>query len=96
MQCVQIKTGSWYEPVQDMRGQFAGIVSNPPYIPQSQMEHLQVSRPTVCGSEAVTFEMLLATLITSCSQVTMTEQSCLSFRMSYSQLLTANSQGLCV
>ena len=48
-QCMQIKTGSWYEPVQDMRGQFAGIVSNPPYIPQSQMEHLQVSRPTVCN-----------------------------------------------
>ena len=77
MQCMQIKTGSWYEPVQDMRGQFAGIVSNPPYIPQGQMEHLQVSRPTVCGSEAVTFYVLLATLVMICSQVTMTVWSCL-------------------
>ncbi|DBA79396.1 TPA: hypothetical protein ACH3X2_000042 [Trebouxia sp. C0005] len=38
---IQVKTGSWYEPVQTMCGNIAGIVSNPPYIPHSQMSHLQ-------------------------------------------------------
>lgn len=38
---IQVKPGSWYAPVQSMRGNIAGIVSNPPYIPHSQMRHLQ-------------------------------------------------------
>lgn len=38
---IQVKTGFWYEPVQSMCGKVAGIVSNPPYIPHSQMRHLQ-------------------------------------------------------
>ena len=40
--CVQVMTGSWYGPVQHMLGQFAGIVSNPPYIPNHEMKTLQV------------------------------------------------------
>ena len=40
---MQVKPGSWYAPVQSMRGNIAGIVSNPPYIPHSQMRHLQAS-----------------------------------------------------
>ncbi|KAL0045493.1 hypothetical protein WJX82_008253 [Trebouxia sp. C0006] len=38
---IQVKTGSWYEPVQSMCGNIAGIVSNPPYIPHGQMRKLQ-------------------------------------------------------
>ena len=38
---MQVKTGFWYEPVQSMCGSIAGIVSNPPYIPHSQMRDLQ-------------------------------------------------------
>ena len=37
---VQLKHGEWYSPVEQIK--FAGIVSNPPYIPHSQMQHLQV------------------------------------------------------
>ena len=37
---MQLKHGSWYSPVEHIK--FAGIVSNPPYIPHNQMQHLQV------------------------------------------------------
>ena len=39
---MQVKTGSWFEPVMKLRSKVAGIVSNPPYIPASQMNDLQV------------------------------------------------------
>jgi hypothetical protein len=38
---VTVHHGSWYEPVQHLRGAVGGIVSNPPYIPQDQMATLQ-------------------------------------------------------
>ena len=41
---MQIKIGSFYEPVASMQGSIAGIVSNPPYIPNSQMRSLQVCK----------------------------------------------------
>ena len=40
---LQVLQGSFYDPVMSMQGQIAGIVSNPPYIPSSQMDHLQAS-----------------------------------------------------
>jgi release factor glutamine methyltransferase len=30
--------GSWYEPLQHLQGQLGGVVSNPPYIPRSQIQ----------------------------------------------------------
>lgn len=35
--------GSWFKPLQHLRGQLAGVVSNPPYIPAGDMSTLQVS-----------------------------------------------------
>ncbi|MDJ1182327.1 peptide chain release factor N(5)-glutamine methyltransferase [Roseofilum casamattae] len=33
--------GSWFEPLQHLRGRLAGVVSNPPYIPTSLIPQLQ-------------------------------------------------------
>jgi release factor glutamine methyltransferase len=33
--------GSWWEPLTQLRGQFTGMVSNPPYIPTAQIPQLQ-------------------------------------------------------
>jgi release factor glutamine methyltransferase len=30
---IQLRQGSWFEPLADLKGQLAGVVSNPPYIP---------------------------------------------------------------
>ncbi|XP_020095214.1 uncharacterized protein LOC109714896 [Ananas comosus] len=38
---VEIRQGSWFEPLQDVKGKLAGIVSNPPYIPTSHLPGLQ-------------------------------------------------------
>ncbi|CDP13624.1 unnamed protein product [Coffea canephora] len=38
---VAIKQGSWFEPLKDDEGKFAGIVSNPPYIPSEDIGRLQ-------------------------------------------------------
>ena len=40
--CLQVLLGSWFEPLQHLRGQLAGIVSNPPYIPAGDLPTLQV------------------------------------------------------
>lgn len=40
--CLQVLVGSWFEPLQHLRGQLAGIVSNPPYIPAGDLPTLQV------------------------------------------------------
>lgn len=40
-QHVDVVQGSWYEPLQHLRGQLGGILSNPPYIPRVQMDSLQ-------------------------------------------------------
>ena len=39
---LQVLVGSWFEPLQHLRGQLAGIVSNPPYIPAGNLPTLQV------------------------------------------------------
>ncbi len=33
--------GSWFEPLEALKGQLSGIVSNPPYIPDEMVPHLQ-------------------------------------------------------
>ncbi|KAL3503707.1 hypothetical protein ACH5RR_038156 [Cinchona calisaya] len=38
---VQVKQGSWFEPLKEDEGKFAGIVSNPPYIPSEDIGGLQ-------------------------------------------------------
>ncbi len=44
---VRVLVGSWYDPVSEMAGSVAGIVSNPPYIRRSELGSLQ---PEVCLS----------------------------------------------
>ncbi|KAK8942598.1 hypothetical protein KSP39_PZI009116 [Platanthera zijinensis] len=38
---VEIRQGSWFEPLQDLQGKLSGLVSNPPYIPSSHIHGLQ-------------------------------------------------------
>ncbi|MEB3225760.1 MAG: peptide chain release factor N(5)-glutamine methyltransferase [Synechococcus sp.] len=38
---IQFYQGSWWEPLQHLRGQVAGMVSNPPYIPSALLPDLQ-------------------------------------------------------
>ncbi|MCL7032878.1 hypothetical protein MKW94_002149 [Papaver nudicaule] len=38
---VEIRQGSWLEPLEDAKGKLAGLVSNPPYIPSGQISGLQ-------------------------------------------------------
>ncbi|KAL5731392.1 peptide chain release factor N(5)-glutamine methyltransferase [Ranunculus cassubicifolius] len=38
---VEIRVGSWFEPLGDVRGKVAGLVSNPPYIPSEDIPGLQ-------------------------------------------------------
>lgn len=38
---VRVLQGSWFEPLQDLKRQLGGILSNPPYIPRVQMDGLQ-------------------------------------------------------
>jgi len=40
-QRIQFDRGSWFEPLQALKGQLAGLVSNPPYIPTGTVPHLQ-------------------------------------------------------
>lgn len=42
MRTAQVSVGSWFEPLRHLRGQLAGVVSNPPYIPAADMPTLQV------------------------------------------------------
>lgn len=37
-EAVQAVQGSWFEPLQHLKGQLGGVLSNPPYIPRSQIE----------------------------------------------------------
>lgn len=45
---IKFYQGSWFSPLRTLKGQFSGIVSNPPYIPSSELEQLQ---PEVCKHE---------------------------------------------
>ncbi|WP_041699788.1 peptide chain release factor N(5)-glutamine methyltransferase [Thalassoporum mexicanum] len=38
---LQFHQGSWFEPIEQMKKQFTGIVSNPPYIPTAELASLQ-------------------------------------------------------
>ncbi|KAF9588929.1 hypothetical protein IFM89_017608 [Coptis chinensis] len=38
---VEIRIGSWFEPLEDVKGKLVGIVSNPPYIPSEDIPGLQ-------------------------------------------------------
>ncbi|OVA04869.1 hypothetical protein BVC80_8565g7 [Macleaya cordata] len=41
MDKVEIRQGSWFEPLEDVKGKLVGLVSNPPYIPSDQLFGLQ-------------------------------------------------------
>lgn len=38
---IEVRKGSWFEPLKDMEGKLAGLVSNPPYIPSDNILGLQ-------------------------------------------------------
>ncbi|XP_021321866.1 uncharacterized protein LOC8070157 isoform X2 [Sorghum bicolor] len=38
---VEIRHGSWFEPLQDLKGKLMGVISNPPYIPTDDLPGLQ-------------------------------------------------------
>ncbi|KAK7267180.1 hypothetical protein RIF29_19845 [Crotalaria pallida] len=38
---IEVREGSWFEPLKDMEGKLAGLVSNPPYIPSKEISGLQ-------------------------------------------------------
>ncbi|KAM2948889.1 hypothetical protein FF1_035844 [Malus domestica] len=38
---VELRQGSWFEPLKDVEGKLSGFVSNPPYIPSANMSRLQ-------------------------------------------------------
>ncbi|XP_020269829.1 uncharacterized protein LOC109845055 [Asparagus officinalis] len=38
---VEVRQGSWFEPLRDVEGKLDGLVSNPPYIPSKDIEGLQ-------------------------------------------------------
>lgn len=38
---IEIREGSWFEPLKDIEGKLAGLVSNPPYIPSKEISGLQ-------------------------------------------------------
>jgi len=38
---IELREGSWLEPLKDMEGKLAGLVSNPPYIPSKEIPGLQ-------------------------------------------------------
>ncbi|XP_065006966.1 uncharacterized protein LOC135584822 isoform X1 [Musa acuminata AAA Group] len=38
---IELRWGSWFEPLQDVEGKLMGLVSNPPYIPSNHIPGLQ-------------------------------------------------------
>ncbi|RVW78508.1 Release factor glutamine methyltransferase [Vitis vinifera] len=38
---IEIRQGSWFEPLKDVEGKLSGLVSNPPYIPSDHISGLQ-------------------------------------------------------
>ncbi|NER19370.1 MAG: peptide chain release factor N(5)-glutamine methyltransferase [Symploca sp. SIO1B1] len=40
-QRIQFYQGSWWEPLEDLKGTFSGMVANPPYIPSNLLPQLQ-------------------------------------------------------
>ena len=39
---LQVARGSWFEPLEHLRGNLAGVLCNPPYIPSADVPLLQV------------------------------------------------------
>ncbi|KAE8734806.1 putative protein phosphatase 2C 6-like [Hibiscus syriacus] len=38
---VEVRKGSWFEPLKDVKGELSGVLSNPPYIPSDDISGLQ-------------------------------------------------------
>jgi release factor glutamine methyltransferase len=38
---IQLQQGSWWTPLENLKGQISGMVSNPPYIPSAEIKELQ-------------------------------------------------------
>ncbi|CAN0857607.1 Release factor glutamine methyltransferase [Linum grandiflorum] len=38
---IEVRHGSWFEPLKNVQGKLSGVVSNPPYIPSNNMPRLQ-------------------------------------------------------
>ncbi|KAG9439131.1 hypothetical protein H6P81_019296 [Aristolochia fimbriata] len=38
---IELRQGSWFEPLEDVKGKLSGLVSNPPYIPSMNIAGLQ-------------------------------------------------------
>ena len=38
---IQFYQGSWWQPLEALKGQFSGMISNPPYIPRDTVLTLQ-------------------------------------------------------
>lgn len=38
---IEVRQGSWFDPLMDLEGELAGMVSNPPYIPSKDINGLQ-------------------------------------------------------
>jgi release factor glutamine methyltransferase len=38
---IQLQQGSWWTPLENLKGQISGMVSNPPYIPSAEINELQ-------------------------------------------------------
>jgi len=38
---IEVREGSWFEPLKDLEGKLVGLVSNPPYIPSDDIPGLQ-------------------------------------------------------
>ncbi|OMO67483.1 putative n6-DNA-methyltransferase [Corchorus olitorius] len=38
---IEVRKGSWFEPLKDVEGKLAGFLSNPPYIPGGDISGLQ-------------------------------------------------------
>ncbi|KAL5225715.1 hypothetical protein ABZP36_012354 [Zizania latifolia] len=38
---VELRHGSWFEPLEDLKGKLMGVISNPPYIPTDDLPGLQ-------------------------------------------------------
>ncbi|KAL6643773.1 hypothetical protein ACP70R_018539 [Stipagrostis hirtigluma subsp. patula] len=38
---VEVRHGSWFEPLEDVKGKLMGVISNPPYIPTDDLPGLQ-------------------------------------------------------
>ena len=41
---IEVRQGSWFEPLKDVEGQLVGIVSNPPYIPSDKLKLVDMNQ----------------------------------------------------